>query len=266
MEPCAPEYVQVASGLIVPSSFVPARRPLCVDLFCGAGGFSLGMIEAGFHVIAGLDNDEHAAVTYLANLGEYGNLRIHCATPDDEERLTRAIEREWGKPQGGVARTTVVAGSGWLRAHPGTPGVHHFFFGDARKWSGAEMLRLMGLQRGDVDCVVGGPPCQGFSRAGKRNVMDPRNSLVFEFVRLVIEMWARTLVMENVPEIATMVTPDGLPVMDALCLQLERAGYGTFDALRRSLAGQPGSRAAIRATRRPRGPGPQQEMLFSEVS
>lgn len=84
------------------------------------------------------------------------------------------------------------------------------------------------------------------------------------FARLVIEMWPRTLVMENVPEIATMVTPDGLPVMDALCLQLERAGYGTFDALRRALSGRPEARAAIRIRTQAGGKAmPEQRPLFS---
>ena len=257
------EYVQMANGLIVPRDYIPTRRPLCVDLFCGVGGFSLGMIEAGFHVLAGLDNDAGAALTYLTNLGEYGNLHIHCATPEDQERLEREIEREWGRAEHGVARATVVAGSGWLRAYPGTPGVQHFFFGDVRRWSGAEMLRLMGLKRGNLDCVVGGPPCQGFSTAGKRDVMDPRNSLVFEFVRLVIEMWPRTLVMENVPGILSMVTPEDIPVLDAVCLQLERAGYGTFDALKRALAGRAGARTAVRARPQGRAPEAEQPSLLS---
>ena len=39
---------------------------------------------------------------------------------------------------------------------------------------------------GKVDVIVGGPPCQGFSTIGKRLVKDPRNELVFEFIRFVI--------------------------------------------------------------------------------
>lgn len=49
-----------------------------------------------------------------------------------------------------------------------------------------------------VDCVLGGPPCQGFSLIGKRALGDPRNNLVLEFVRLVAELDARTFVFENV--------------------------------------------------------------------
>src|SRR5690606_41219849 len=54
------------SGLYVPAE---ERRPTAVDLFCGCGGFSLGILEAGFDVLAGVDNDCAAAQTYMVNLG-----------------------------------------------------------------------------------------------------------------------------------------------------------------------------------------------------
>jgi DNA (cytosine-5)-methyltransferase 1 len=43
------------------------RRPVAVDLFCGAGGLSLGLQAAGFHVAAGLDSNKHALQTYALN-------------------------------------------------------------------------------------------------------------------------------------------------------------------------------------------------------
>jgi DNA (cytosine-5)-methyltransferase 1 len=49
-----------------------------------------------------------------------------------------------------------------------------------------------------VDVVFGGAPCQGFSTIGKRAFDDPRNRLVYEFVRLVVELEARYFVFENV--------------------------------------------------------------------
>ncbi|MEY3868404.1 MAG: hypothetical protein RLZZ338_2295 [Cyanobacteriota bacterium] len=54
----------------------------------------------------------------------------------------------------------------------------------------------------DIDVVFGGPPCQGFSLMGKRALDDPRNELVFHFMRLVIELNPKYFVMENVPGIA----------------------------------------------------------------
>lgn len=50
----------------------------------------------------------------------------------------------------------------------------------------------------DIDVVFGGPPCQGFSLMGKRNLDDDRNSLVLHFVRLVLELQPKFFVMENV--------------------------------------------------------------------
>lgn len=55
-----------------------------------------------------------------------------------------------------------------------------------------------------VDVVAGGPPCQGFSIAGKRDVDDDRNDLVFDFLHYVEELDPRAVVMENVEGILSM--------------------------------------------------------------
>ena len=231
--------VQLSSGLVVPASSIPAPRPTCFDFFCGAGGFSLGMLQAGFEVVGACDNDPAAAVTYLMNLGAYP-IHMHFVEPSDRERLEKHL-----KPIYRTDRSPDFFRSGKHRpAH--IPGVRHFWFGDARKLTGAAILRELGMARGELDCVVGGPPCQGFSRAGKRDVMDPRSSLVFEFARLVCEMQPRTMVMENVAGIVDMVTPEGLDVVSALCNVLESGGIGTFEALKRSLTSSAGVGAAFR--------------------
>ena len=63
----------------------------------------------------------------------------------------------------------------------------------------AEDIRdAAGIGEAEVDCVFGGPPCQGFSMIGQRAFDDPRNALVLEFVRLVSELDAKTFVFENV--------------------------------------------------------------------
>ncbi|RMF25819.1 MAG: DNA cytosine methyltransferase [Cyanobacteria bacterium J083] len=55
----------------------------------------------------------------------------------------------------------------------------------------------------DIDLIAGGSPCQGFSYIGKRQLADPRNRLVFEYVRLVLEIKPKYFIFENVPGIIT---------------------------------------------------------------
>ncbi|BAZ40702.1 C-5 cytosine-specific DNA methylase [Calothrix sp. NIES-4101] len=55
---------------------------------------------------------------------------------------------------------------------------------------------------GEIAAVIGGPPCQGFSVAGKQDVNDDRSQLVLKFINLVVELNPLMFVMENVPAIA----------------------------------------------------------------
>lgn len=65
---------------------------------------------------------------------------------------------------------------------------------------GGRVLQLgRALKIGEVDLVIGGPPCQPFSTAGKRgSVMDPRGSLFMDYIRIIKEIQPRFFVMENV--------------------------------------------------------------------
>ena len=69
---------------------------------------------------------------------------------------------------------------------------------DTRTVTGESILEVIGLGKGELDVLVGGPPCQGFSLMGKRALDDPRNGLVSEFGRLVLELNPKYFVMENV--------------------------------------------------------------------
>lgn len=64
--------------------------------------------------------------------------------------------------------------------------------------TGADIRMAAGIGERPVDCVFGGPPCQGFSLIGHRTLDDPRNTLVLDFVRIVSELDANTFVFENV--------------------------------------------------------------------
>ena len=56
----------------------------------------------------------------------------------------------------------------------------------------------------NIDVVFGGPPCQGFSVAGKMSVDDPRSELVFSFCTTVAQVQPKMFVMENVKSLATL--------------------------------------------------------------
>lgn len=71
--------------------------------------------------------------------------------------------------------------------------------GDINAVSTAEILKVARLKPLEAALVIGGPPCQSFSLAGKRmGLNDPRGKLVLEFIRVVREALPVGFVMENV--------------------------------------------------------------------
>ncbi|MCL2565880.1 MAG: DNA cytosine methyltransferase [Defluviitaleaceae bacterium] len=64
---------------------------------------------------------------------------------------------------------------------------------------GKDITDLLDLAKDDIDVIIGGPPCQGFSISGKRNEDDPRNELYKSFVRIVSDIKPKIFVLENVP-------------------------------------------------------------------
>lgn len=76
-----------------------------------------------------------------------------------------------------------------------------------------------------VDLIIGGPPCQGFSIAGKRNVLDERNVLYKSFVRFVEAFSPRVFVMENVPNILSIGNGS---VRDEIIRDFEVLGYSVW--------------------------------------
>ena len=73
-----------------------------------------------------------------------------------------------------------------------------------------------------VDVIIGGPPCQGFSVAGKRIVEDERNQLYKSFVNFVSFFHPKAFVMENVPNILSI---GGGVVRDSIIRDFETLGY-----------------------------------------
>jgi DNA (cytosine-5)-methyltransferase 1 len=137
-----PEACSVADG-----------RLTAIDLFCGAGGLTLGLKQAGFRVLAGVEMESVPARTFALNHSD-----VICVQKD------------------------------------------------IRKLGAAELLKMVGLKRGELDLLAGCPPCQGFSTLRTRkkavSVEDDRNDLLFEFMRMVEALSPRSLMMENVPALA----------------------------------------------------------------
>lgn len=88
--------------------------------------------------------------------------------------------------------------------------------------------------RGSVDLIAGGPPCQGFSFAGKRNEFDPRNKMFERYVDLVAIVRPKVLVLENVPGMGVVHATGarngrgvqaGVSYYNKLLVALEAIGY-----------------------------------------
>ncbi|HGS5164607.1 DNA cytosine methyltransferase [Vibrio harveyi] len=87
--------------------------------------------------------------------------------------------------------------------------------------------------KGRVDLIAGGPPCQGFSLAGRRNAKDPRNKLSDEYIKMVEIVSPKYLLLENVRGFnASFKAPEGKkakkPHSMIVKAKLEKLGYKVF--------------------------------------
>ena len=154
------------------------------------------------------------------------------ASPVHSLTVTRPIAIDLFSGAGGMSLGLEQAGFDVVAAveyDPVHAATHEFNFpkceaicGSVADVDGATIRARADIGRRRVDLVAGGPPCQGFSMIGKRNVADDRNNLVMEFQRLVVELDARVFIMENVPGMA--VGAQG-GVLDELVRRFKRDGY-----------------------------------------
>ena len=109
--------------------------------------------------------------------------------------------------------------------------------GDLRSLNADKIRKLSGLTKTNVDAmtfaqpalaVIGGPPCQGVSRQGKRDPDDPRNQIIFEWARLVAEFSSDFAVMEQVPGLMDSQNEE---IVDRLCNQLVNSGYNIVEPI-----------------------------------
>jgi DNA (cytosine-5)-methyltransferase 1 len=164
-----------------------ACAPVVIDLFSGAGGMSLGFRAAGCRILAGVDEDDAANVTFQDNFTRLQQDDPPFVPPPGEGDL---LEFDLGDIPGGS----------------------------------------------DVDILIGGPPCQGFSRIGRAKLdslqeqgyreegfeEDPRNELYKVFLDAVRRWRPRALVMENVPGMRSL---RGQNVADEVGADLAESGY-----------------------------------------
>lgn len=112
---------------------------------------------------------------------------------------------------------------------------------DIRKLTGEIVKKEIG--GANIDVIIGGPPCQGFSIAGKRSEDDPRNQLYLSFIRLVNEIKPKVFVIENVPGILSY--QKGL-VKDNIIKKFESFGYSvSYKVLTASQYGVPQTRKRV---------------------
>lgn len=120
-------------------------NPIVADFFAGAGGLSLGFIEAGYRVCFANDFEDVCIRTYKYNHPE---IPSSCILQADIRKIVDNI-------------------SNYIN--------------------------------GDVDVIIGGPPCQGFSSANQQRIIDdPRNELYKYFIKAITSLLPKFVVMENV--------------------------------------------------------------------
>lgn len=144
--------------------------PYAIDLFCGAGGFSEGILQAGFDILFSSDKSPMVQETYVNRHNQLGLLEgidTHFELADIQELTSERIFDV----------------------------INNLRFGNI-------------FEPGDIDVIFGGPPCQGFSRLGKRDASDPRNMLFHEYLRIIRDVHPRYVVMENVTGILDMLMLD----------------------------------------------------------
>src|SRR5699024_6101874 len=136
----------------------------------------------------------------------------------------------------------------------------------------------------EIHLVAGGPPCQGISMMGRRALDDPRNALLKEFVRIVLELSPRYFAMENVAglmpgrhrqlldDVIETFEESGQSLIVKPVKVLQAADYGTPQSRKRMIllgakkgAQLPTYPAATHVSRKIKGSDPVQPMINRPV-
>lgn len=136
-----------------------------VDLFAGCGGLSLGLESAGGELTLAIERSPMAAETFFRNL-------VRSKASSSEWLEFRNLDPLAQSQQGLIVSDITSAAT----------------FEASRR----------ALENTDIDLVAGGPPCQGFSLAGRRRKDDTRNSLAWDFLKYVALANPKFVLIENV--------------------------------------------------------------------
>lgn len=212
----AEQYRQVGNavppmlGYVVAQQLIPyltkniTNKVKMIDLFAGCGGLTEGFLQTGYY-------DEIAAVEWLQPQVDTLKNRLlnHWNVAHANESVMRFdIQREselytgWDDPEYGVNK-----------------GLDHYV-----------------NAVGSIDIIIGGPPCQAYSVAGRvrdENGMknDYRNYLFEHYLNVVNRYRPKLFVFENVPGILSAM-PNGTPITDLIKTGFSGIGYEIIDDLR----------------------------------
>ena len=99
---------------------------------------------------------------------------------------------------------------------------HKAYCADLTQLSPEKFNDLYNKDNKNIDILVGGPPCQSFSIAGKRDKNDPRNALFIEYVKYLDYFKPKAFIMENVIGMLSKKTENGENVIDIIMEELNR--------------------------------------------
>jgi DNA (cytosine-5)-methyltransferase 1 len=187
-----------------------------IDLFAGAGGLSEGFIRADFKPIAHVEMDKAACNTLLTR-----TVYHHVKNTPDFEKYISYIKNE------GISRKELYA----LLPENKRESVINLPIGDE---TNEQIFLKIDQLKGDkiVDLIIGGPPCQAYSLAGRsrdKNKMkdDPRNYLFRQYAKYLEYYQPKYFVFENVLGLLSAKKEDGVRYFDEMRTLFREVGYET---------------------------------------
>ena len=178
-----------------------------LDLFAGCGGLTEGFEMTGHYETIACVEWEKTSRNTLAN-----RLQKKWGYQDAQERVL----------QFDVQRTDELL-SGWE--------------GDEKYGSNPGLKKIIANEGASVDLIVGGPPCQAYSIAGRVRDEDGmnndyRNYLFETYIRLVRQFKPRAIIFENVPGMLS-ARPGGISIIQKVQESFKQAGYSLIDDIRK---------------------------------